>query len=67
MPVYEYLCSSCGKRFEKMVRFSEMNQQPECPICHSLETRKQISMVASQFGGSYSASSSSCGTHGSFS
>jgi len=63
MPMYEYVCSSCGQRFEKMVRFSELNQQPECPNCHSPETRKQISTFATQSAGSsYGAGASSCGT-----
>ena len=69
MPVYEYVCSRCGQRFEKMMRFSELDRQPECPQCHSIETRKQISAFATQSaGGGYSASASSCGTsHGGFS
>jgi len=69
MPLYEYVCSSCGQRFEKMMRFSEVDHLPECPQCHSAETRKQISMFASASagGGGYAASTSSCGTsHGGF-
>lgn len=68
MPLYEYVCGSCGQHFEKMMRFSEVDRLPECPQCHSLETRKKISIFASaSTGGGYSASSSSCGTsHGGF-
>ena len=33
MPVYEYVCESCGIRFE---RFQHMSDTPlqECPECH---------------------------------
>ncbi len=59
MPMYEYECQSCGQHFDKMVRFSELELQPECPVCGSTETRKQISLFTS--GGAYStASQSSC-------
>lgn len=59
MPLYEYVCQSCGAHFEKMVRFSEQDLKPECPNCKSGETRKQISLFASSFGGG-SVSASSC-------
>lgn len=62
MPLYEYVCSSCGQHFDKMVRFSELDQQPECPHCHSNETRKQISTFATPSANGYSASTASCGT-----
>lgn len=65
MPLYEYHCDHCEEDFEKMVRFSEADQLPECPHCHSSETRKRISAVASRGFGSLSAgdaSSSSCGS-----
>ncbi|OJX38428.1 MAG: hypothetical protein BGO78_10565 [Chloroflexi bacterium 44-23] len=67
MPLYEYVCADCGQPFEKMMRFSELNQQPNCPTCSSTNTKKQISLFASS--GSSSASmltggSASCGTGG---
>lgn len=61
MPLYEYLCSECGQPFEKMMRFSEQEQQPACPTCGSQNTRKQISLFASS-GGANQVSSGSCGT-----
>ncbi len=62
MPLYEYHCNTCGANFEKMVRFSEQDQVPECPECHSHETRKRISLFASK---SFSASSPGSSTSGS--
>ena len=53
MPVYEYHCNTCGESFEKLVRLAEIDTQPECPVCHSVDTRKRISLLArSSFAGS---------------
>lgn len=69
MPLYEYSCSNCGANFEKMVRFSEADRLPACPICQSQETHKKISTIASygiSTGGTI-PSGSSCGSSGGFS
>lgn len=58
MPLYEYQCQDCGQPFEKMMRFSEMNQSPVCPTCGGENTKKQISLFASA--GSTSSSGGSC-------
>lgn len=62
MPLYEYICESCGDQFEKMVRLSEQDLRPQCPTCQSDQTRKQLSLFASRSaGGSLSgASAASC-------
>ena len=69
MPLYEYQCSECGAEFEKMMRFSEANKNPECPYCASTETHKKLSLFASSggFGLSSSGGGSSCGSSGGFS
>jgi putative FmdB family regulatory protein len=41
MPIYEYECSTCGHRFEKMVRINA--SAPPCPQCSAVEVRKLIS------------------------
>lgn len=63
MPLYEYRCQTCGHLFEKMVSFSQSSKLPECPHCKSEDTYKQISTFATK--GS-TASSSNCGSTGSF-
>jgi putative FmdB family regulatory protein len=60
MPLYEYVCNECGQPFEKMMRFSELNQSPNCPTCAGTNTRKQISLFASSSSSSPSTSSG-CG------
>jgi putative FmdB family regulatory protein len=70
MPLYEYRCTECGEEFEKMVRFSEANQNPACPSCQSQETRKKISAIASRtisLSGVSASSGSSCSSGGGFS
>ena len=43
MPIYEYKCGKCGKRFEELVKIGET---PECPRCHDPEPKQLFSMTA---------------------
>ncbi|HKF47753.1 MAG TPA: zinc ribbon domain-containing protein [Terracidiphilus sp.] len=49
MPLYEYRCTSCGHRFDKIQKF---NDQPEtaCPKCGG-ELERPLSAPAFQFKG----------------
>jgi putative FmdB family regulatory protein len=49
MPLYEYLCTSCGHRFERIQKFSDP-PLTECPSCGG-RVEKQISSPAIQFKG----------------
>jgi putative FmdB family regulatory protein len=50
MPIYEYLCQSCGKKFEVLQKFSDepLHTHPEC----GGKVDKLISTSALQFKGS---------------
>lgn len=50
MPLYEYECSECGHRFEKIQRFSDQLVQ-ECPSCGKGPVHKLLSAPAFQFKG----------------
>lgn len=51
MPLYEYLCGSCGHRFERIQKFSDP-PVTECPSCGAHAVEKQVSSPAIQFKGS---------------
>ncbi len=51
MPIYEYACSGCAVRFEKLVR--RFGEEVSCPSCASAAVDKQLSVFA--VGGSSSA------------
>ena len=42
MPLYEYTCSACGRRFERLV-YNSSPATPACPTCHSRDVEKQYS------------------------
>jgi putative FmdB family regulatory protein len=51
MPLYEYECESCGKRFEKIQKFSDPLVDV-CPNCGKGPVKKLLSSPAIQFKGS---------------
>ncbi|APV44054.1 putative regulatory protein, FmdB family [Dehalogenimonas formicexedens] len=63
MPIYEYNCKKCAKRFELLRRFSD-TAEVTCPKCGSTEVERKISSFScgSSGGGSYSGSG--CGSGG---
>ena len=51
MPLYEYACDACGKRFERIQKFSDPPVDT-CPHCGAQQVRKLISAPGFQFKGS---------------
>ena len=43
MPIFEYVCKDCNKRFEALVYGS---QKAECPSCHGRKLEQQLSVFA---------------------
>jgi putative FmdB family regulatory protein len=43
MPVFEYKCSSCDKKFEVLHKSSVNQNQVSCPDCNSKKTTKLFS------------------------
>ncbi|MEF2146213.1 MAG: zinc ribbon domain-containing protein [Desulfovibrionaceae bacterium] len=41
MPIHEYHCKACGKRFEEIVQSDEKN--PRCPLCGGAQTKRMLS------------------------
>jgi putative FmdB family regulatory protein len=62
MPIYEFICDDCQKKFERLVR---VGAQPPCPHCDSVNVRKLMSGFAFRSkgaDGTVTASSSNCST-----
>ena len=47
MPIYEYVCSDCGNKFELLRSFSESDKEAACPKCN--KTAKRVVSVCSSF------------------
>ena len=51
MPLYEYQCDACGRRFEKIQKFSDSPLEV-CALCGKGPVHKLLSSPAIQFKGS---------------
>lgn len=50
MPIYEYVCESCGRHVEVMQKMGEVLK--ECPSCKQPSLKKRISAAGFQLKGS---------------
>jgi putative FmdB family regulatory protein len=48
MPIFEFVCESCGEEFEELVRSFNNTSQVSCPQCNSDQVKKKISVFAAQ-------------------
>jgi putative FmdB family regulatory protein len=46
MPVYEYRCAACGKKFQALVGVVAGPADERCPHCGSQDTKKLVSRFA---------------------
>jgi putative FmdB family regulatory protein len=60
MPIYEYACRECGRRFERMRRTDERLVAVECPACAGRETMLVMSAPGHVGAGAASAAVPSC-------
>jgi putative FmdB family regulatory protein len=51
MPIYEFMCESCGNEFEQIQSFSE-SKLPHCPRCASGQVHRRMGRPAIHFKGS---------------
>ncbi len=51
MPIYEFVCQSCGNEFEEIRSFSD-NSVPACSVCHSEQVVRRMGRPAIHFKGS---------------
>jgi putative FmdB family regulatory protein len=48
MPIYEYLCQSCGNKFEKLVRRTDDVLESGCPSCGQKHLQQEYSTFAAR-------------------
>lgn len=60
MPLYEYRCTTCGRRFEVLQRIGQGCEGLSCPQCGREEVEKEFST----FAGAVSGGGSSVGSGG---
>ncbi|HLK60097.1 MAG TPA: zinc ribbon domain-containing protein [Chthonomonadaceae bacterium] len=46
MPIYEFICSQCQRKFRKLVGMTAHPAPLQCPRCQSTELNRQISRFA---------------------
>jgi len=46
MPIYEYRCDACDRKFELLTSFAERDRPQACPSCESTKTRVLVSSFA---------------------
>ena len=62
MPIYEYECRKCKKRFEVFQGVNEDGKELICPQCQANNPQRILSLFSS---GSGKVSAASCGPSGS--
>ncbi len=50
MPIYEYVCKDCGKRFEVIRSIKDADSPIPCKSCQSDQTQRAVSVFFAQSG-----------------
>lgn len=51
MPIYEFECNGCGKRFERLQKLSDPDPS-QCPSCANVGVRRRLNAPAFRLAGS---------------
>jgi putative FmdB family regulatory protein len=62
VPIYEYICASCGERFDRLQGSND--PAPACSACGHGDVRRTISLIAGLAGSSRPSASAGCGCGG---
>ncbi|WP_041454829.1 MULTISPECIES: FmdB family zinc ribbon protein [Anaerolinea] len=60
MPLYEYQCKDCGKKFDSLRSLKDADSPIACKFCHSENTSRVLSVFFAQSDGRQVAGSSGC-------
>ncbi len=61
MPLYEYACQNCGKKFDALRSIKDADSPLDCVSCQSHDTKRQLSTCFSHSAGGSSSSPSAGG------
>lgn len=62
MPIYEYICEDCGKKFDALRAMKDSDAPIACKNCNGTHTRRAISVFfANSEGRSVTHSDGGCG------
>ena len=64
MPIYEYCCADCEKKFEKRRSMSQADDEIACPDCGGVHTNRGLSRFAAFSKGNGGISSAVSGSGG---
>ncbi len=53
MPMYEYRCEGCGKKFELFQSIHAVPEETACPHCHAKKATRLLSAFASKIVGDH--------------
>ena len=63
MPLYEFACDACGRKFEELFRSLTERRKPKCPKCKSGRVHKLFSTFSAAGGDpGKGAGGKSCGS-----
>lgn len=51
MPLYEYVCKDCGKKFDTLRSFKDADTPIPCAKCQGKHTQRMMSVFAAHSGG----------------
>jgi putative FmdB family regulatory protein len=51
MPIYEFECSHCGHRFDRLQKLSDADPT-DCPVCHAPQLHRRVSAPSFRLAGS---------------
>ncbi|SHH10889.1 putative regulatory protein, FmdB family [Thermosyntropha lipolytica DSM 11003] len=60
MPIYEFKCAACGKKFDLLLSLKERDKKVKCPECSSDQVERQLSSFFAPGAGGASCTASSC-------
>ncbi|MEW6508316.1 MAG: zinc ribbon domain-containing protein [Bacteroidota bacterium] len=60
MPIFEYKCNDCGKKFDVLHKSSVNLEEVICPDCQSKNSKKLLSSFSASIGSSSDYSGGTC-------